>query len=164
MRKYIYFLAAIMLLVVAGCSSLSSAEKAERQAAQIRAVAESLSNRHYTIGVRTMYPPRGIAKQVSYGYNVEVRGDTLVSYLPYIGRAYNIPYGGGKGLNFTAPISEYNTRKDAKGTTYITILVNNDEDILTYLLTVYEKGQADIDVRARERDPISYSGEWQQDQ
>lgn len=164
MRKYLFLITIAMMLMLAGCSSLSSAERAERQAAQMRAVAEGLANRHYKIGVRTMYPPRGMAKQVSYGYTVEVKGDTLVSYLPYIGRAYNVPYGGGKGLNFTALISEYNTRKDSKGTTYITIHVNNDEDILTYSLTVYEKGQANIDVRAREREPISYSGEWQQDE
>ena len=83
----------------------------------------------------------------------------LVSYLPYFGRAYSVPYGGGKGLNFTAPISEYKAEKDNKGTTQITVIVNNEEDILTYFLSVFDNGRATIDVRAREREPISYSGD-----
>jgi len=159
MKRYGILFVMVLLLVVAGCSSLTSAEKAERQAAQQRAVAEALDSRHYRVGVRTMIPTRGMARQVSYGYSVEVKGDTLVSYLPYFGRAYSVPYGGGKGLNFTAPISEYKAEKDNKGRMQITMLVNNEEDNLTYVLLVFDNGQASIDVRAREREPISYSGE-----
>ena len=159
MKKSGFLFVMALVLVVAGCSSLTSAEKAARQAAQQRAVAKALDSRHYKIGVQTMFPSRGTARQVSYGYSVEVKGDTLVSYLPYFGRAYNVPYGGGKGLDFTALISEYKAEKDKNGRMHISILVNNEEDNLIYVLTVFDNGQSSIDVRAREREPISYSGE-----
>lgn len=159
MKKCGFIMVMALLLIVAGCSSLTSAERAERQAAQMKAVAEALDGRHYTVRVGTMFPSRGPARQVSYGYSVEVKGDTLVSYLPYFGRAYSVPYGGGKGLNFTALISEYKAVKDDKGTTNVSILVNNEEDDLTYYLTVFDNGQSTIDIRAREREPISFSGD-----
>lgn len=159
MKKFGFIIGMVLMLIVAGCSSMTSAERAERKAAQMRAVAEAIAQQHYKINVQMMYPSRGGAKHVSYGYLVEVKGDTLVSYLPYFGRAYSVPYGGGKGLNFTAPISEYKAEKDNKGTTQITVIVNNEEDILTYFLSVFDNGRATIDVRAREREPISYSGD-----
>ena len=159
MKRYGILFVMVLALVVAGCSSLTSAEKAERQAAQQRTVAEALDSRHYKIEVRTMYPSRGIARQLSSSYSLEVKGDTLVSYLPYFGRAYSVPYGGGKGLNFTALIGDYKAEKVKNDRTRISIFVNNDEDDLTYVLTVFDSGQTTIDVRAREREPISFSGE-----
>ena len=140
------------------CSSLTSAEKAERQEKQALAVEKALSERHYRVGVVMMYPNRGKAVNVSPDYSVEVKGDTLISYLPYFGRAYSVPYGGGKGLNFTAPIAEYQTEKGRKGATLVTIKVRNEEDIYTYLLEIYDNGSTTVDVRSRERESIRYSG------
>lgn len=74
------------------------AEKAARKAALVE---KALADRHYTIDVQMMYPQQGPARNVSGDYSLEVRGDTLISSLPYFGRAYLVPYGGGKGLNFS---------------------------------------------------------------
>ena len=148
---------AVMMLVA--CSTLTPAEKDERRAKRAQAVEQALAARHYRVSVNMMYPRRGKAKTVSSDYGLEVKGETLVSYLPYFGRAYSVPYGGGKGLDFTALISEYKAEKDDKGTTKISILVNNEEDDFSYFLTVFDNGQSTIDVRAREREPISFSGD-----
>lgn len=43
-------------------------------------------------------------------YTLEIRNDSVFSYLPYFGVAYNAPYGGGKSLNFNASITGYTTR------------------------------------------------------
>ena len=148
-----------MALLMVACSTLTPAEKAERQAKVAQAVEKALAERHYKVGVSMMFPSRGKAVNVSPDYSLEVKGDTLISYLPYYGRAYNVPYGGGKGLNFTAPISGYSSEKGRKGATLITIKVNNEEDILTYLLEIYDTGSTSIDVTSRERESIRYSGE-----
>lgn len=148
----------MMALLMVACSTLTPAEKAERQAKVAQAVKKALSERHYKVGISMMYPPRGKAVNVSPDYSLEVKGDTLISYLPYFGRAYNVPYGGGKGLNFTAPISEYSSEKGRKGATQVTIKVTNEEDIYTYLLEIYDTGSTSVDVRSRERESIRYSG------
>lgn len=151
----------MMALLMVACSTLTPAEKAERQAKMAQAVEKALAERHYKVGVSMMFPSRGKAMNVSPDYSLEVKGDTLISYLPYYGRAYNVPYGGGNGLNFTAPIAEYRTEKGRKGATLVTIKVSNDEDIYTYLLEIYDTGSTTIDVTSRERESIRYSGEMQ---
>ncbi len=149
----------VFLLSVTSCTTLSSVERAERDARVAQAVEKILSERCFTVNVRMMYPRRGKAVNVTSEFSLQVEGDTLVSYLPYYGRAYNVPYGGGKGLNFTAPIQDYQVSKGRKGNTQIVISVNNGEDILTYNLDIFANGSASIDVFARERESISYSGQ-----
>ena len=160
MMKKIMMITLLALLMVA-CSSLTSAEKAERQLKTALAVEKALSERHYKVEIAIMYPNRGKAVNVSPDFSLEVKGDTLISYLPYFGRAYNVPYGGGKGLNFTAPITEYHSEKGRKGESQITIKAQNEEDVYTFFLEIYNNGNASVSVRSREREPIRFSGDMQ---
>jgi len=153
MRRLIFSLSVIILMIA--CGTLSPAEQAE----QARKIKTALDERRYKIDIRMMYPRHGPSKSVASNWSLEVRGDTLVSYLPYIGRAYNIPYGGGKGMNFTALIGSYTEEEGRKGERLITMSVDNEEDQFVYRLEVFSDGQATIDVQPREREAISYSGE-----
>lgn len=158
MRHFILF---AITLLVAACNSLSSAERAERDAKIAQSVEKALAERRYTVSINTVYPRSGRVVNVSPDYSLEVKGDTLVSYLPYFGRAYNVPYGGGKGYNFTAPITDYQATKNRKGNTRITFRTYNEEDVITFMLDIFPNGNATIDVTAREREPISYSGQME---
>jgi hypothetical protein len=155
-------LLSIMLLVVAlatleGCATAE--ERAARAAEQAARVKVALTEKRYKIMVERMYPMRGGSKNVSSNYSVEVRNDSLFSYLPYFGRAYQVPYGGGKGLNFTERIGSYRESQGKHGQRHIEIDVRNDEDTYLYTIDVYDNGNSDIEVQPRQRERISYSGE-----
>lgn len=159
MKKTINIILTVMgVLVLVACSSLTPAEKAERQAKRAQAVEQALAARHYRVSVNMMYPRRGKAKTVSSDYGLEVKGDTLVSYLPYFGRAYNVPYGGGKGLNFTETFTEYHSQKLSNGATQVLIKVKNEEDVYNFTLEIFDNGSTSIDLNSRERESINYSG------
>ena len=149
----------LALVVLGGCAT--SEERAARAAEQAAKVKAALTARNYKIGIDHMYPMKGGAKNVSYGYSVEVRNDSLISYLPYIGRAYNVPYGGGKGLNFDAPIESYQEAQMKNGQWQIEIGLKNDEDTYHYTIKVFDNGNASIDVQPRQRERISYSGQME---
>lgn len=158
MKKFFIFSVLIVLMATLCCSCASSEEKAAQMAELSANVTNALNNRDYKITIDRMYPMRGSSRHVTYGYSVEVRNDTLISYLPYFGRAYNVPYGGGKGLNFTAPISIYQEFMKRNGQRHIEIGVTNDEDTYFYTIEVFNNGNSLIEVRARQRERISYSG------
>ena len=154
-KKYLMVLLTMMLVA---CSTLTPAEKAERRAKRAQAVEQALAARHYRVSVNMMYPRNGKAKTVSSDYGLEVKGDTLVSYLPYFGRAYNVPYGGGKGLNFTETFTEYHSKKLSNGATQVLIKVKNEEDVYEFILEIFDNGSTSIDMNSRERESINYSG------
>ena len=146
----------VLAAALAGCAT--TAERMEREARTAAQVSEALASRHYTINVLMMYPQRGRAVNLTTNYSVEVKGDSLISYLPYFGRAYNVPYGGGKGLNFIAPITGYQTETDRKGMTRVVLTTENEEDRYQYVLEVSSSGDSYIQVQSRQRDFIRYSG------
>ena len=161
MKKHLIstVMALTALVMIVGCATAE--ERAARAAEQAKAVKAALQERNYQIAVNRMYPSRGASKSLSYGYSVEVRNDSLISYLPYFGRAYDVPYGGGNGLNFSAPIRNYQESQPKSNLRHIEIDVKNDEDIYLYTLDIFDNGSTDINVRSRQRDPISVSGEME---
>ena len=151
---WIALMASVML---AACAT--PAERAEREARVAVAVEQGLETQHYKVKVQMMYPRRGKAVNLTSDYALEVRGDTVVSYLPFFGRAYSVPYGGGKGFDFTGTISHYEMQKDKKGRTKILFKTDSGEDFITYRLEIFTNGRTFIDVQSQSREAISYSGE-----
>ena len=158
-RKKLFLILTLfqVLVVLGGC--VSSEERAAQKAEFAKKVKVALDKREYKISINRMLPMQGGSKNVSYGYSVEVRNDSLFSYLPYFGGAYEVPYGGGKGLSFDAPIVHYQETKAKNGSRQIAIELKNDEDNYTYSITVFDNGSSSIDVQARKRERISFTGE-----
>lgn len=161
MKKFLFivFFACSTVGMLSGCAT--SEERAARAAEQAAKVKAALAERHYKINVSRMYPMKGGAKSVSYGYGVEVRNDSLISYLPYFGRAYDVPYGGGKGLSFSERIGSYQESQAKSDQRLIKIDVKNDEDTYLYTIKVFDNGSSSIDVQSRKRESISYSGDME---
>lgn len=148
------------LIVLGGITSPATAQsKKEKKQKTEQAVRRAIDAKDYKINVNRVTPMKGGSKHLTSNYSVEVRNDSIYSYLPYFGVAYNIPYGGGKGLNFNAPISEYTTEYSKKGNAKITLRLRNDEDNYIYNITIYPNGMSDIQVTPTNRQSISFSGE-----
>lgn len=149
----------MMVLSLAGCGTSNGLTKAEREAQVTRQVQEGLDTRHYKIAVDWMKPLGGMPRHVSSNYELEVNGDEIVSYLPYIGEAYRLPLGGGKGLNFTGKIEKYSINYPTSNRSHIEFNVTNDEDSYHFRIDVFNNGKSIIDIIARDRDAISFDGE-----
>lgn len=154
----LYYVIACSVVILAG-SCATPEERAARAAEQARKVTAAIQERNYKISVNRMMPLRGASKTVSYGYGIEVRNDSLLSYLPYFGHAYNVPYGGGKGLNFSAPIESYRESQPKSDRYRIEIALSNSEDSYLFTLDIFTNGSATVDVAPRQRDRITFSGE-----
>ena len=105
MKKTIYLMLAVGILM--GCAttnSQSGLSKAEKRALVEKRVTEMLDNRHFKIEVDMMHPLNYPSKSLTSYFSLEIRNDSILSYLPYLGRAYQVPYGGGKALNFEASL------------------------------------------------------------
>lgn len=158
-RKILLSILTLLLLMVVLGGCVSSEERAAQKAEFSRKVKAALDKRAYKISINRMLPMQGASRSVSYGYSVTVKNDSLFSYLPYFGRAYDVPYGGGKGLSFDAPIGHYHEIQSNNGSRQIDIELKNEEDNYTYHITVFDNGSSSIDVQARKRERISYNGE-----
>lgn len=157
MKKVVFLMISLVLLTA--CGTNNGLTKVERDALVTRQVQEGLDTRHYTISVDWMRPLGGMARHVSSTYELKVNGDEVDSYLPYIGEAYRLPYGGGKGLNFKGKIKDYTINYPTSNRSHIEFNVTNEEDTYYFRIDVFNNGKAVIDIIAQERDAISFDGE-----
>ena len=159
MRKWILPLVTV-LLTVSGCGVFTretKEEKAAREAREAQMVVDNVQNGHFTILIDRMYPLRGSSRTVT-SYSVSIKDGKLNSYLPYIGQAWRVPYGGGHGLNFEAEIAEYNVFQVGKDAYEVRLYVKTDEDEHLYTFQIFDNGRTSLDVQSGNRERISYSG------
>ncbi|MBR0432598.1 MAG: DUF4251 domain-containing protein [Bacteroidaceae bacterium] len=148
----------VLVLTLLSCASQQ--QRAERRARTQQAVAEALAARQLNISITSMSSARYGTRTVSFGFNLEVKGDTLVSYLPYVGRVYrssvlSTPI----GLNFEAPILAFQESRPKGNRTRLDLRVKTIEDVYDYVIEVYDSGKATIFVRGQYRDAISFDGD-----
>ena len=159
MGRRVLFLVMAVVLMATSCRTNDGLTKAEREALVTRQVQEGLDTRHYTIAVDWMRPLGLRPRHVTSNYELKVNGDEVDSYLPYIGEAYRLPYGGGTGLNFKGTIKNYSITYPTSNRSHIEFTVNSEEDSYLFRIDVFSNGKAYIDVIARDRDSISFDGE-----
>ncbi len=104
-------------------------------------------------------PFGGRSVNLTSPYSITVKNDSVISSLPYFGRAYHVPYGGGNGLQFKAPLTSYETDFNKRGAGLIKMKTTNNEDTYTFTITVQTNGSAYVTVNMHNRQTISYDGE-----
>ena len=129
----------LMFMMMAGLSDIYAQNKREIKEQREQAIKEQIIAEKYKISVNTAYPRRGRTVHLSSPYSVEIRNDSVISYLPFYGRAYSIPYGGGEGLIFQAPLDEYEMEMNKKGTAKVKFTARSPEDKFTFNLTIYSQ-------------------------
>ena len=160
MKRILITLAAAAL-VLTGCGVLSESRedrlvRLEREAQMVR---QGVENGDFKIEIRQMIPLRGGSRHVD-NYSVKVKDGHVVSYLPYFGRAWDLPYGGGHGLSFEADVQESAVFLGDDGSYTVRLLIKTDEDTHVYTFQIFQNGSASLLVQSKNREPINYNGDF----
>lgn len=149
----------LLLLFAANALALSAQTSKEKKEQEKQELKEMIDSQDYKIDVRMAHPVGGRAVSLTSSYSLAIRNDSVFSNLPYYGRAYSIPYGGGDGLNFKVPLQDYSLDMDKKGTAKIKLVARNSEDRFTFNIRIFNDGSASINVNMQNRQSISYRGD-----
>lgn len=149
-------IALLLASVVDGSCQDSKKQKDSIQAAQIRIMLEE--QRYFFIAQSTT-PSRGGLRQLTGGYTLRVTKDSLVSDLPYFGRAYTASYGSTDGgIKFISVDFGYKAEPRKKGGWNITLNPKEINTCREMNLMVFEDGTASLNVSSNDKQPISYKG------
>lgn len=132
--------------------------KAEKKEQKMEEIKQLLNDETFMFTATHALPMGGGSKYLNYDYDVVVKNDTIVSYLPFYGVAYHVEYGTRDlGFDFTQPLEEYKMEKDDDGY-MIDFEVDNGMDHLNYTFHVSEMGNATLHVSSTHRQSITYYG------
>jgi hypothetical protein len=123
-------------------------------------VADAIAERHWRIDINTQVTMRYGSRTVTPDFYLELRADTLRSYLPYMGQAQvSTTLAPVIGLNFEEVVLRYQETKP-KSKKYVQLYIDarTREDTYHFVIDVYDDGKAIIRVRSLNRDPISFDG------
>ena len=113
------------------------------------------------IEVNYMMPQRYSTRAVT-DFSLCLKGDTVISHLPYMGQAYRPTYGNTDGLNFKLPVADKSVKPGKKGKTVIRFTCKNSTTTYDFRIEVYPDGGAYINLSPSYADRIGYKGEWRE--
>ncbi len=148
----------LLSVVMASCSTSGRAVGASQPSAAAAEMREALESRSYVIDVETASPQRGGLIPLTGMYELKVDGDSVISYLPYFGRAYRSTFRTGSPLDFTGQATGYRQVQTRKKTTLIDFDTKNADESLHYRIEVFDGGRASISVTGIYRERISFEG------
>jgi hypothetical protein len=130
-------------------------QKKDRKA-EIKKIVEA---QNYVFKAQTALPTAGAVRQLTSDYDLRVSKDTIVSDLPYFGRAYTAPLNPSEGpLQFTTTKFQYMVSNKKKGGWNVTITPKDLTDPRELIMTIFDNGSASVVVNSNNRQPISFNG------
>lgn len=148
----------LLLIFIAGIAcNASHAQQSEQN------VTSLIESKRYVFVAQSANPVGGRFRQLtSNEYDVRVTPDSVISYLPYFGRAYTAPIDpSNTGIRFTSTKFEYRETIRKKGGWNILIEPKDAQDVRQLTLIISENGTASLQVNSNNRQSISYNGRIQ---
>jgi len=150
--------AVIILGVLFLLSGTAQAQEANNKKAERATLQRLLESKEYVFKAQSVTPMRGGFQQLMSEYDLRLLGDSLVSYLPYFGRAYTAPLDTRQnGIQFTSTEFEYVVKPKKKGWD-ISFRPKDVSSVQQLHLNVTASGRATLQVISTNREPISFNG------
>ena len=141
--------------IVVSASALQAQDKKDKETT-IKNIVEA---RKYVFSAESAQPSSGRLRQLTYGYQLEVNGDTVKADLPYFGRAYSAPVDASDGgIHFTTYDFDYTTTPGKKGGWRVLIKPKGNVDARQLDLDISSNGRTYLQVISNNRQPISFTG------
>lgn len=157
MKAVFFYILLTCTIIVCAVTALSAQAQQTDTAAQ--QVGNGISNRKFTFTAQTALPQTGRLIQLTSPYDISIKGDTIISYLPYYGRAYVAPMNTqDAGLAFTTTSFSYEVEKGKNGDWLLTIKTKDLRDNYTLLFTIYSNRNAQLLVSSGNQQPIRFEG------
>lgn len=117
---------------------------------------------HFKVNVSQMMPVSYPSRTLSYGFSLELRNDSALVYLPYMGRVYQ-PVLNDDGLRFALPVKDFKSRTMRKGVQRVEFAVRKVPVTYKFTVTLYGNEKADIMLTPSNAQSISYFGDLAED-
>lgn len=148
-----------MLFSLSTDSVIAQDTKIQKQASKEAAMKELIIAQHYSFEAQTALPLGMRSRQLTPGYELKVRKDTIEAYLPYFGRAYTATIGNNDGgIKFKTTDFKYTFTEGKKGGWDIIIVPKNSGDTRQLTLYISQAGYANLQVTSNNRQSISFNG------
>lgn len=153
--KHSYFLWLAMIAFALFPLTTEAQNKKDKKE-QIKRIIEA---QDYVFKAQSALPTGGATRQLTGDYDLRISKDTILSDLPYFGRAFTAPLNPSEGpLRFTSTEFQYSVANRKKGGWNVTITPKDVQDPRQLNMSIFDNGTASVVVTSYNRQPISFNG------
>lgn len=133
--------------------------KAEKKAQQMAEVKSIVESKNFEFDASTANPMKGRTVNLTTDYGLTIKSDSVYSYLPYYGTAYNASSFGSTDspMIFNQPMENY-TSEETKSGYMVKFKAKNKSDVVDFTLHISESGSTSLSVSSMNRQSITYYG------
>lgn len=149
-----------LLIAVLSFTNIQAQDsKNDRENKKTAKVDRSITSKDFVFTAETAVPMNGRTIYLTTPYYVRVSNDSLLTDLPYFGRAFSAPLNPAEGgIRFTSTDFEYKVQVHKKGGWDIFINPKDVRDVRQLFLSASENGYASLQVTSNNRQLISFTG------
>ena len=158
-QKNNYQLILILLSLVLSVTFIQCSSTKSTSGLEKGMVDEMINHHSFIFVAERMNPLRGRSRALTSSYDVRVTNDSLVSFLPYFGRAYSAPIDPTNvSTQFTSTNFTYQIKSEKNNQSSVTLIPKDAPGIQEYSFTIFDNGRASLSVSSTSKDQISYDG------
>jgi Domain of unknown function (DUF4251) len=165
--KKLVKLALVPVTMILCCQlTIAQSTRLQKKQAKEQTIKSLVENNNYVFEANYAIPQRGGSRQLTSTYDLTVKKDSIIAFLPYFGQAFQAPSPGETegGIKFTCTNFSYEQKQAKNGGWNITIKpkdknITNWRDVQQMILSISPDGYASLNVISSNRDPISFDGE-----
>ena len=164
MKKII--LLAFLVFAIIGVNAQDSKKqtrkekRAAKEAKKIEKTKALLESKDYVFTATQALPSGMRTVNLDGSYDMKIKGDEAICFLPFYGRAYSAGYGGGEGpFDFTLPIENYTLENEKKGGYMVKFDVKNKNDNINFTFNIGSTGSTSLTVTSTNRESINFYGD-----
>lgn len=119
-----------------------------------------IDSSRFVFNAERVNPLRGRTRYLTSSYDVTVKKDSVESFLPYFGRAYQAPMDPSKGgIQFTSTDFSYMVNRGSKDDQWDVVIKPKDyNDVQEMRFNIFGNGTASLNVISTHKDAISFTG------
>ena len=149
-----FTIATFLCMLFAQCSPSKMASKLSSDELN-----DMIANKDFRFVAQQVNPMRGRTRILTSEYDVVIKNDSLVSFLPYFGRAYQAPMNPSEGgIQFTSTQFSYDVTSGKKDDWTLIIKPKDYQQVQAFNFKVFANGSASLQVISTNKDPISFNG------
>jgi hypothetical protein len=149
----------LFLVVIIACALFPITVAAQNKKDKKEQIKSMVEAQNYVFKAQTALPTSGATRQLTSDFDLRISKDTIISDLPYFGRAYTPPLNPSEGpLRFTSTDFQYSVANMKKGGWQVTITPKDVQDPRQLNISIFENGTASVIVTSYNRQPISFNG------
>lgn len=155
MKRHFINIGIIILLVMVSCTFSKTLPET------IQKITRKLQSKDFTIKANYAIPLRGKQFYLTSDYDLRIKNDSAVAYLPYFGVAHVAPYNSSEGgIKFAEPMIDYSMVSNKKKNGWdIRFKIKAKEYNYDFFVTIFNNGSSSFTVSSYQRDAITFNGE-----